>query len=62
MLSDPREAGGHGTGGLCSLESHGPVAETLWETDHDTWEAQSPVEAQGRAQEGFLEEVLLGPA
>lgn len=56
--SDPRKAGGHGTDGLGSLESHGPVEVTFWETDPNTREAQSPVEAQGRAQEGFLEEVL----
>lgn len=45
-------------GGLCSLESHSPMKVIFWETDHNTREAQSPVEAQGRALEGFLEEVL----
>lgn len=55
----PSGSGCQGTGGLCSLECHGPVEETPWETDHNSREAQSPVEAQPRAQEGFLKEVLL---
>lgn len=45
-----------------ALESRSPVEKVIRDTDRDTREAQSSVEVQRRAQGGFLEEVLLGPA